>query len=608
MLTLGVSSSASTLHLTTSDDLINTDVWSSYDTLSIDNDIRLDQQWTPVNISNKVINGNNHTISNIYINESAKEVGFFKKAISLVINDLTFDGEIINTRESIDNSNGNSTGLIAFVGEKDVDKRNLLSRQPTILHNVHSNMNITTYGPQSTVGGLVAWKSYENYKLYIEQSTFSGTITINSNQRPNAIGGLLGVGHYYDYIDNCLYDGSIIISSLRKKGTSSEGWHYDGNIGGIAGYMGKETNGGITNCLSAGYFDFGGIRFKNNGAIVGIIRTGTINDNNYFCNDTLTIGSREGRDNATSVNAECVSERDLISGYVCAHLNTDDVLWSQVLGYQLSGNYTPGSPCQRHPVLSTEHPVTDNDGDYVVDYFFFDDAGDDMVTPSDMTSMLVKRVLYFRNISSVVTGGVMAVCLPFDISTADGSMFSSTAYIYNYASAGDDGVVNLVCFKSISDDHVYAGTPVLLVKGENMSTWIINSYNKYIVPNPLNGFMSDHTKEEVVGVNGSFITSSLGPGYFKVNNSGTGLVYTTPSSHTYPYRSYIKIPDNIIMPGTASVSTFRKIEAVFMDDFETRVSTISVDNVDNTTYKTLEGSDIVIIKNNEKFDLQGKKK
>ena len=204
-----------------------------------------------INTVDGIINGNEHTISNINLT-----------------NDISLIGNLNGTLNNLFISNFNQEaetygGLVATSGEG--------SR----VDNVHvSNVNINKTG-SGYVGGIVRY-AVTNSVRNCSVNDLKVKVSIEGTPSSMVIGGIVGYGEY-STIENC-YTYKIDISD--KKGVSS-------GIGGIVGRVSSEASS-IKNCYSEGK-----ISSENNnvGGIVG--ETTKVNIENCYSKVNITTTSSD---------------------------------------------------------------------------------------------------------------------------------------------------------------------------------------------------------------------------------------------------------------------------------------------------------------------------
>lgn len=247
-------------------------------------------QWTPIGYGNSdsdyqcfggYFDGNNHTISGLYINRSANSVGFFGYADGATIGKL---GIISNT---IATTNSYAGGIIGY-------------SKGTTIHNCHHIGNVMSGGSS---GGIIG---------YSEGTTISNSYNsgnVKSNSYESDCGGIIGCVKSVTSISNCYNNGNVT-SDMDSGGIVGENYgqlninncyntgsvksHYNG---GIVGY----NRGGslfITNCYNTGLM-VNETGTSICGGIIGGGSTGGSNNNNYYlstCGGNNTYGGEPKTD------------------------------------------------------------------------------------------------------------------------------------------------------------------------------------------------------------------------------------------------------------------------------------------------------------------------
>ncbi len=215
--------------------------------------------WDPIgNSSNKFtgeLDGNNHTISNLYANRTSTYyqslIGYADGAI---ISDITLEDVNVSGRWYIG-------GLVGY-------NYNSLVSKSSVTGSVSGD---------SKVGGLVG---YNYYYSEIRNSHFRGVVSGGDN-----IGGLVGYNYKYSQISHCYSTGfvsssgsyigglvaynrdSTIYDSYSTSSISGDGT----TVGGLSGYNYNST---ITNCYSVG----GVSKSPDGGGLLGYVSSTTVNN------------------------------------------------------------------------------------------------------------------------------------------------------------------------------------------------------------------------------------------------------------------------------------------------------------------------------------------
>lgn len=226
-------------------------------------------QWTPIGywISNTNyysfgghFDGNNHTVSGLYINSSANRVGFFGYSDGATIINLNVYCDNINN--TYNSSNVCYTGgIIGYASGV------------SVINNcscVHNNISSSGNNSGHYSGGVVG---YSSESICIKNChNINGNVTASSNT--SFMGGIIGVAYGETTIINCSNVGNVSVT------TSSS----NSSIGGIVGAAYSSFN--ISNCYSTGsIFNGGG---TTSGGIIGFVYvSGDINN----CYNTGAVSS-----------------------------------------------------------------------------------------------------------------------------------------------------------------------------------------------------------------------------------------------------------------------------------------------------------------------------
>ena len=302
--------------------------------------------WIPIgNYSNRWkgnMNGQGHTISNLYIKTAQNYVGLFGYTERATIQDLIFDYakvENVNTT----NTKTDYTGILAgyadgvfpshIRGIKTTNNCTVIGQEHTggIVGGAGINLenceNHSSVKGTSDVGGIAGSSTYENIKC----CTNYGTVENNNSY----IGGIIGYA-WYTSIEDCANYGKI----------TSTGW----KAGGIAG----QTFG---NSRIQNVFSYGDVTNTNDkpGIIIGYVR-GTLTAkgivaynkeallNNSFVDINNIVGTGTLTFDDGKVEADVVKAftKQLIeSGEVAYLLAEGKVLGEQVWGQQLGEDLYP---------------------------------------------------------------------------------------------------------------------------------------------------------------------------------------------------------------------------------------------------------------------------
>ena len=205
------------------------------------------------------MDGQGHTISNLYIKTAQNNVGLFGYTINATIQDLIFDNVKVEN-VSTPGTNTLYTGILAG---------NAYGYSPSHIKGIKTTNNCTVIGQEKT-GGIVGFakinlENCENHssvkgtkfvggiagnsaEINIRRSTNYGTVENNNTY----IGGIIGYANGTS-IEDCANYGKI----------SSTGWY----TGGIAGQT-------VANCSIQNVFSYGDVTNTNDnpGIIIGYVR------------------------------------------------------------------------------------------------------------------------------------------------------------------------------------------------------------------------------------------------------------------------------------------------------------------------------------------------
>lgn len=170
--------------------------------------------------------------------------------------------------------------------------------------------------------------------------------------------------------------------------------------------------------------------------------------------------------------------------------------------------------------------------DYEVYTLTLDDAADNMKMPAAVESMSAANISYSR--SGVC--GYNSVCLPFAL-TPD--MLPSDEYkIYTIKSINGEDVV-----LQEMPEGVDAGVPCLVKAPEGVNNVEWNIMKNYAEDNAGTLYQIIDTPNNGTNLLGAFTTSTVGEGYYKLNDTGDAFVRTNSESKVYPYRCYLQLPN-----------------------------------------------------------------
>ena len=208
--------------------------------------------WVPIGTANKpykgTFDGNNKTITNLYIKTAHNDVGFFCMIMGATIQDLIFDNAKVEN-VSTTYTKALNTGILA--GGSDAG-----TNPPSHIKGIKTTKNCTVIGQNGT-GGIVGNACNINIENCENRSSVKGE---------SYVGGIAG-NYYYKNIKRCTNYGTVetVKNNSQRTGgiigyangtsiedcanygkLTSKGWYY----GGIAGEM--RGNSSIQNVFSYG--------------------------------------------------------------------------------------------------------------------------------------------------------------------------------------------------------------------------------------------------------------------------------------------------------------------------------------------------------------------
>lgn len=519
--------------------------------------------WIPIgNYSNRWkgnMDGQGHTISNLYIKTAQKFVGFFGYTERATIQDLIFDYakvENVNTT----NTKTDYTGILAGYADGD---------SPSHIRGIKTTNNCTVIGQEHT-GGIVGGarinlENCENHSSVkgtgsvggiagsssgeiIKRCTNYGTVENNNSY----IGGIIGYA-WYTSIEDCANYGKI----------TSTGW----KAGGIAG----QTFG---NSRIQNVFSYGDVTNTNDnpGIIIGYVR-GTLTakgivayNKEALLNDSFVdINNIVGNGNLTfddgKVEADVVkafTKQQIESGEVAYLLAEGKVLGEQVWGQQLGKDQYP-VPGSYYKVVKAAQGDKDANGNDTYWATFSNPTNDATLSvPSD-------RKLNVYN--AAVSGGKMTLTQRNDnqVAKEEGVLLKTDGEYVN-AKANETNELTKVS----SDDNLLVATPAeaqTITADAGYKLYRL-TYNKAATKEGL-GFYLSVDKENN-------------------SNNGTSLKATSGKAYLQVYEDDAKDPSS-----AALARSF-----VFGGGIETTgIEGITIMGTDVQRHGTIEGI----------FDLQGRK-
>lgn len=361
--------------------------------------------WIPIgNYSNRWkgnMDGQGHTISNLYIKTAQNYVGLFGYTERATIQDLIFDYakvENVNTTNTKTDYTGFLAGYADGVspshirGIKTTNNCTVIGQEDTggIVGGAGINLenceNHSSVKGTSDVGGIAGSSTNENIKC----CTNYGTVENNNSY----IGGIIGYA-WYTSIEDCANYGKI----------TSTGW----KAGGIAG----QTFG---NSRIQNVFSYGDVTNTNDkpGIIIGYVR-GTLTAkgivaynkeallNNSFVDINNIVGTGTLTFDDGKVEADVVkafTKQQIESGEVAYLLAEGKVLGEQVWGQQLGKDQYP-VPGSDNKVIKAAQGDKDANGNYTYWATFSNQTNDvTLSVPSDRT---------LKVYNATVSGGKMTL-------------------------------------------------------------------------------------------------------------------------------------------------------------------------------------------------------
>ena len=252
-------------------DIVNSGFTYEGYTVQLMNDIDLqgseENQWTPVGTTTEfkgTFEGNNHKISNIYINNTSNNQGLFGN-FSGIVQNLTVGGTV--------KGGTNVGGIIGLINQTSNVK----------IINCTNEVNVTSSA--SNVGGVVGGLVVSN-NIEINKCTNKGNIESLANHSGGIV-GYLGNGSKQIIISKC----SSIDSNISSKVYNS---------GGIIGAI--DSTGANNDCIIEKCYNNSNIIFNvNGGGIVGVVAHNGNTEIKLSCN----IGKISGQNAGGGIAGAC---------------------------------------------------------------------------------------------------------------------------------------------------------------------------------------------------------------------------------------------------------------------------------------------------------------
>lgn len=230
-------------------------------------------QWTPIGYWNSDtdyqcfggrFDGDNHTISGIYINSSAKRVGFFGYTDGSTIINLSVNGDILSI------SGSNAGGIIG------------VADGTSVIANCYNTGTVSSPLSWSYCGGIVGYAGTANI------TNCYNTGIVSSDYYAGGIVGQAGAAN----ITNCY-----------NTGTVSSHYYADDCAGGIVGYS---NTANIINCYNIGTvssYYAGGIVGNGYGTIINSYYLNTCGGNNIYGGQPMSADAMQSAEFVTILNA-----------------------------------------------------------------------------------------------------------------------------------------------------------------------------------------------------------------------------------------------------------------------------------------------------------------
>lgn len=266
--------------------------------------------WTPINSYNGTFNGNNKTISNLYINASTDYVGFFSKLLaSSRVNDITFTGvDITNTKDCT----GTLAGYLS-------DTKNI-SGIKVESGSVKSSADYT--------GGIVGLFSLAQLTDCTNMATVTGLIYT---------GGICGTAQLTSVISNCANYGSVtgqanntggIVGYIHASSSLIQCANYVEIIG--TSYVGGLCGSASTSVQLTDVASFGNVSGRNSnnsGLLIGCIYDGMTLSGHCFFNAGATLKYYDVAIEAVAIGSGSEGTTGTVTAYTAEQLQNGAVTW-----------------------------------------------------------------------------------------------------------------------------------------------------------------------------------------------------------------------------------------------------------------------------------------
>ncbi len=332
-----------------------------------------------------------------------------------------------------------------------------------------------------------------------------------------------------DYIAGILAYNSGNSVIVRNCGNEATVTGTGANAAGILGCSTSQVS--ITNCYNTGAVTGG----RESAAICGWMGSNSSVIRNCF--NSGTVAGQDGTNrmyrkgdaqaenlyDIDGVQATAFTDVDMASGQLAYLLNgsTDAGTWHQTLGTDANPvPFTTSNAVYGAKWDGTNTVYFNNEANVITaGNVVINDLCDNFNMPTGAVSVTAQKVSYSR----ANVAGFNTVCLPFALTS---TMLPTGAKIYT---TGDIGATSV---KITEVTEVAAGQPCLVeFPADYTGTWDIN--------------IDAATPFALVPVNtgdlkGSYATTTIGAGKYKLNPEGTEFGITSDAAEVYPFRAYLE--------------------------------------------------------------------
>lgn len=410
-----------------------------------------------------------------------------------------------------------------------------------------ANRNITidncvnkgTVTASSTVGGILARNWDNSHETLISNCTNEGTITSAGDE----IGGIFGAANNELTIQGCVNKGSVngkaftggIVGRLYVDGVIVKNCGNEGDVTGS-----KQNAAGIVGCTGnvlqiIDCYNIAAISGESESAAI----CGWMGSNTSVIRNCFNSGTVAGQDGTNrmyrkgdaqaenlydidGVQATAFTDVDMASGKLAYLLNgsTDAGTWHQTLGTDANPVPFTTSNAVYGAAWDGTNTVYYNNVENVVNAsnVVINDLCDNFAVPAGATAVSAQKVTYSRS----GVAGFNTVCLPFALTSVP-----TGAQIYTI------GDITASSIKVATATEVAAGVPCLVeFPADYNGTWDIEADDANIAVAPVNAG----------ALKGSYTTTTIEAGKYKLNSAGTAFAKTTAGANIYPFRAYVDAP------------------------------------------------------------------